>query len=123
MDLHDEDHEACVVLFEKIAETIAIPAPVLVELDWLGESRRVPARESVLRSIEDGSALVVDLTLADYRRIRELCRQYADLRLGFVDAAVMATVERLGETKVATLDHRHFSVIRPRHTRALTLVP
>lgn len=32
-----------------------------------------------------------------------------------VDAAVIAVCERLGETKVATLDRRHFSVVRPRH--------
>jgi hypothetical protein len=32
-------------------------------------------------------------------------------------------VERLGESKLATLDHRHFTVVRPRHLPALRLVP
>jgi hypothetical protein len=32
-------------------------------------------------------------------------------------------VERLNEPKVATLDHRHFSTLRPRHVDALRLVP
>ena len=41
------------------------------------------------------------------------CATYADLRVGFVDAAVLAVVERLRETKLATLDHRRFSVMRP----------
>jgi predicted nucleic acid-binding protein len=36
---------------------------------------------------------------------------------------VIATAERLGVTEVATLDRRHFSVVRPRHTPALTLLP
>ena len=49
--------------------------------------------------------------------------RYADLSLGVVDAAVIATAERLGVTEVATLDRRHFSVVRPRHTPALTLLP
>jgi hypothetical protein len=31
--------------------------------------------------------------------------------------------ERLGVTQVATLDHRHFRAVRPKHTDALTLLP
>jgi hypothetical protein len=31
--------------------------------------------------------------------------------------------ERLGETKLASLDHRHFSVLRARHCEALRLLP
>jgi uncharacterized protein len=56
--------------------------------------------------------------------------RYADADLGFVDAAVMAVVERLGETKLATLDQRHFRLVRPRqrlvrprHVDAVILIP
>ena len=42
-------------------------------------------------------------------RAAELERTYATLDLGLVDAAVVATCEQLGETKVATLDRRDFS--------------
>jgi uncharacterized protein len=45
------------------------------------------------------------------------------VRVGFVDAAVPAIVERLGEPKLATLDRRHFSIMRPRHVDALELLP
>ncbi|MDQ3092152.1 MAG: VapC toxin family PIN domain ribonuclease, partial [Actinomycetota bacterium] len=45
------------------------------------------------------------------------------LPLGTVDASVVATAERLGIAEVATLDHRHLSVVRPRHVDALTLLP
>jgi predicted nucleic acid-binding protein len=45
------------------------------------------------------------------------------MRLGFVDCAVLAVVERLGEAKLATLDHRHFAAVRPAHRKALTLLP
>jgi hypothetical protein len=47
----------------------------------------------------------------------ELVGTYLDLPLGIVDAAVIAIAERLGLTEVATVDHRHFSVVRPRHSR------
>jgi predicted nucleic acid-binding protein len=52
-----------------------------------------------------------------------LLKTYADLKVGFVDCAVLAATERLGEPKLATLDHRHFGVMRPRHVEALELLP
>jgi uncharacterized protein len=53
------------------------------------------------------SALVIeDLTREDYERVRELLQTYADLKVGFVDCAVLAVTERFGEPKLATLDHR-----------------
>jgi predicted nucleic acid-binding protein len=65
----------------------------------------------------------VELILEDYARVSDLLERYRDLNLGFVDAAVLAVVERLGERKLATLDHRHFATARPRHTDTLTLLP
>jgi hypothetical protein len=40
-----------------------------------------------------------------------------------VDASVLALVERLGEERLATLDHRHFGMLRPAHAEALHLLP
>ena len=45
-----------------------------------------------------------------------------DLRIGFVDAAVLAVTERLGEPKLATLD-RPFTLMKPRHVDELELLP
>lgn len=46
-----------------------------------------------------------------------------DLPLGIVDAAVITIAERLRLTAIATLDRRHFTVVRPRHTAAFVLLP
>jgi predicted nucleic acid-binding protein len=46
-----------------------------------------------------------------------------DLPLGMVDASVVALAERRELEVIATLDERHFRVVRPRHTRAFTPVP
>jgi predicted nucleic acid-binding protein len=123
MDVDDADHEACARLLTEVDEELVVPAPVLVELEWLGLSRGIPARDAALADVTAGTLLVADLTLEDYARIGELCAVYEDLRLGFVDAAVVAVVEQYREPRVATLDHRHFSVVRPRHVRALELLP
>ena len=56
-------------------------------------------------------------------RAAQLEREYADLDLGFVDASVISLCERLEEEKVATLDPRDFSLVRPRHCHALPLLP
>jgi predicted nucleic acid-binding protein len=77
----------------------------------------------VLRDILAGGYSIQSLTQEDYARTLDVCIQYADSDIGFVDAAVLAIVERLGETKLATLDHRHFGMLRPRHVAALTLLP
>ena len=65
----------------------------------------------------------MELTAEDYRRAAELVRTYSDLPLGTTDATVIALCERLGLSEVATLDRRHFTVVRPRHVEALTLLP
>jgi predicted nucleic acid-binding protein len=44
------------------------------------------------------------------------------LPLGGVDAAVIAVTERLRVTEIATLDRRHFTVVRPAHVEAFTLL-
>lgn len=97
---------------------------MLVEFDHFASRQRERRAVSVLLDdIERGAYEVEDLLASDYRRVHELLNTYADLRVGFVDAAVLAIVERLREPKLATLDHRHFSVLRPRHVQALELLP
>ena len=124
MDRADADHGVCADLLSESAEQLVVPAPVVVELDWLAGSRLGPEPfVAFLDDVEHGETMIIDLLPADYGRARELLARYADLKLGFVDAAVVAVVERLGEHKLATLDRRHFGTIRPRHVEALELLP
>ena len=124
LDAGDQQHDAGRQLFESPHERRVVAAPVLVELDHL-LSRQIgsDAFPALLETIHRGELDIVDLSNRDYVRVQELMRTYADLRVGFVDAAVLAIVERLREPKLATLDHRHFSVMRPRHVDALELLP
>jgi predicted nucleic acid-binding protein len=66
---------------------------------------------------------LVDLVAADVRRAASLVRTYADLPFGTTDATVVAIAERLGTIEVATLDRRHFTVVRPAHTDVFALLP
>jgi hypothetical protein len=124
LDRSDQDHAACRSLIEAAEEPLVIPAPVLVEVDYWIHQRLTPGvLVALLADIESGAYRVADLEHSDYTRVRELCDRYADADIGFVDAAVLAVVERLGETKLATLDRRHFSLLRPRHRESIDLLP
>jgi len=124
LDRSDQDHAACRALIEQSPEPLLVPAPVLVEVDyWISQRLGPGALVALLADIETGAYRVVDLVMADYARVREVCDRYADADIGFVDAAVLAITERLGERKLATLDRRHFGLLRPRHCDALELLP
>ena len=124
LDRSDADYEPCRRLIESAVEPLVIPAPVLVEVDYWIHARLHPGvLVALLDDILAGAYRVEDLRPADYRRVRALCDRYDDADIGFVDAAVLAIVERLDEPKLATLDHRHFGMLRPRHVNALTLLP
>jgi len=119
----DENHARCRALLAS-GPVVTIPAPVIGEVDWLGRTRgRSEVGDLLLGSVVDGSVLVVDLDVEDWRRVRALGNRYADLPLSVVDAAIVAVAERLEEDTIATLDRRHFAVIRPAHVPAFTLVP
>jgi len=42
-----------------------------------------------------------------------VAERYADTSLGLADASLVALAERLATTRIATLDERHFRVVRP----------
>jgi predicted nucleic acid-binding protein len=121
------DHRACVDLFTGLrlaGRELLVPPTVVAEtafmLEKLGGTR---AEAAFIRSFARRDFVSVDLEDDDYARIDELIEQYDDLPLGTTDASVIALAERLGVAEVATLDRRHFTVVRPRHVNALTLLP
>ena len=84
----------------------------------------VGCKECLSELLRAGAHFVVEPVAAtDWLRIAELVWTYRDLRLGTVDASVVAAAERLGIVEVATLDRRHFSVVRPKHADRFELLP
>jgi predicted nucleic acid-binding protein len=126
-DRDDQDNRACTDLLTGLhlaRRPILVPAPVVAEVGYLlGRTAGAKIEAAFLRSVVAQTITIVDLELADYERMADLVETYADFPLGTTDAAVVAVAERLGITEVATLDHRHFHAVRPRHTNAFTLLP
>lgn len=124
LDAADADHRACSALVADAREDLVVPTLVLAELDyWCHKRLSADAWLVFLDDVIEGAYRTEAPTPADVRRCRHLQEQYKDLHLGVVDASVLALVERLGERKVATLDHRHFATVRPAHATALALLP
>lgn len=124
LDAGDPDHERCRTMVADIAEDLVVPVPVLGEVDyWLRKLSGVGSLSAFAKDVERGGYRLHQLDERDLVRCAELEQTYDSLGLGLVDAAVVVACERLRETKVATLDRRHFTVIRPRHCEVLTLLP
>ena len=97
---------------------------VVTEVAYLLESRLgTEAEVRFLGDLASGTLLVEPVLAGDWLRIAELVAMYRDLPLGTVDASVVAAGERLGISEIATLDRRHFTVVRPRHVEAFELLP
>jgi uncharacterized protein len=87
-------------------------ALVIAEAACLIDRRLGPQAEaSPYDSVLGGQLEVASLDTSDWERIRKLVTTYASLRLGGTDASV------------ATLNHRHFRAVRPRHANAFELLP
>jgi uncharacterized protein len=119
----DPDHERCAALLAD-TDDLLLPGPILVEVDyWLLKLGGPQVWSDFVADVANGAYRLEHPSDVDLMRAAELEGIYADLDLGFVDAAVIALCERLGEMRVATLDRRHFSVVRPSHCEHLTLLP
>lgn len=124
LDAGDPDHARCVRMVGEVGEDLVIPSPVLVEVDyWMLKLLGHDAWRTFVEDVDRGAYRLHHPDPADLARIVEMERTYESLDLGMVDAAVIVTCERLGEPKVATLDRRDFSVVRPNHRDHLTLLP
>lgn len=123
LDSDDPDHPECASLLATDEELI-VPSAVLVELDYLlGKRSRLEVWLAFVDRVAEGGYAIYELDAGQLLRAARLEARYADLKLGFVDAAVFLTCVELREDRVATLDQRHFSVLRTEDGTALRILP
>lgn len=124
VDSDDAWHERVIAWWRSNREPIVVPVCVLPEVCYLLHTRiSQEAEAAFVHSIARGELTIEPLEPEDIARTDTLVRKYADLRLGFVDATVIATSERLDARDVLSTDRRHFSAVKPRHVGALRLLP
>src|SRR5262245_11865571 len=110
----DRHRERCLSVYNSQG-TMYVPQTVLAETAYLmaqvGGNRLVA---NFLLQLSETMFEIIPLIAEDLQRTAELLQQYADTRLDFVDATVIAVAERLDITEILTLDRRDFSMVRPR---------
>jgi predicted nucleic acid-binding protein len=120
----DSHHVACVQvaqndMLDKRIPITAIPETCYLLHKWLGHH----VMRSFVDILRDPIWEIEQVMQGDFVRVEELLRQYADARLDFVDATVVAIAERVDIDTILTLDRRDFYMIRPLHTDHFTILP
>jgi hypothetical protein len=123
----DEDdvyHLTVLQYAASVRSPIIVPAQVVSELCYmLLENLGTESELNFLRTLVKREMLLEAFTLDDLSRAIEILEQYRDAEFGMVDATIMAMAERLKIKTILTIDRRDFSLFRPRHCDAFTLVP
>ncbi len=123
-DSGDPDHLACASLLRQAIRPLVTSPLVIAETSYLIGRQLGPTAEArFVRSVANSHITIEQLTTDDLNRIANLVERYVDLGLGATDASVVALAERLGQDTIATIDHRHFTVVRSQRGMPFTLVP
>jgi uncharacterized protein len=112
VDRNDRDHAVIREIYDENPAAWILPWAILPEVDYLlATELGAKAQEAWLADLADGAFAIEwgrDDDLAAAQRIHA---RYRALRLGLVDAAVLAIAERLKPEAIATLDLRHFAAV------------
>jgi len=112
IDAGERHHRVLRRLFESDPDAWVLPWVILPEVDYLvGKRLGRKVEEEFLEDLADGAFAVAWGDEADVAEARRICRKHRDLRLGLVDACVMAVAERMKAGAIATLDVRDFGAV------------
>lgn len=109
VDAADAAHGRAVEALGSEVEAAIVPQATLPEVCYLIGSRLGAAREA---------DFVRHLAASDWR-----VEPSTDADLPRVDARVVAIAERIGVTRIYTIDRRHFAMIRPGRLDRFELLP
>jgi len=115
IDADDRHHKVLRGVFESGGTPWVLPWAILPEVDYL-LSAHVGARaeEAFLSDLAAGIFAIEWGREADLLEAERICRRHRALRLGLVDAVVIAVAERLKAEAIVTLDLKHFGAVRIR---------
>lgn len=120
----ESQHATTLGIISGIRENIILPVPAITETAYLlKRDIGIEAAADFVASLSSTALTLESPEPNDYQRAAEVMRQYADARLDFVDAIIVAIAERLEITCILTLDQRDFRIIHPRHCESFDLLP
>ena len=119
----DSRHLEVVPIYKQFS-SILLPQTVLAEVAYLvGRDAGINTVVAFLQGLSASKFLLTALTETDIARVAAILKTYADSRIDFVDATVMAVAERYSITKILTLDQRDFRLFQPAHCKSFEILP
>ena len=123
-DTDEPDHVAVADVLASTAEPLIVSPYVVAELDYLVASRLGTTAElAVLRELAGGAWDLPSVEQAEIARAAEVIERYEDQSVGVADASNVVLAHRFGTRTIATLDRRHFNVLRPIRGGRFRVVP
>ncbi|MBA2592433.1 MAG: PIN domain-containing protein [Gammaproteobacteria bacterium] len=115
IDADDRYHGYMRDLYERDPDRWVVPWAVLPEVDYLVASHVGDEAARVFMADVAEGIYAIDWGIpADLARAQDVNQRYRALRLGLVDAVVIAIAERRHSKVIATLDLRHFGAVEIR---------
>jgi predicted nucleic acid-binding protein len=119
----DPDHHDVVDLLNQGDQLIVSPY-VIAELDYLLATRAGQRVEvQMLVDVSSGSFELPIMGAADLLSCAEVISRFAAQNIGVADASLVVLADRYQTNRIATLDHRHFSVLRNKNNERFTILP
>jgi predicted nucleic acid-binding protein len=123
-DRSEPDLEAVTRVLDETGEALVVSPYVAAELDYLVASRLgVDVELAVLRELAGGAWELAPFGPGDIAQACAVIERYADQSIGLADASNVVLAARHRTTTIATLDRRHFDVLRPSGGGRFTIVP
>jgi predicted nucleic acid-binding protein len=120
----EPQHAAVSAVASGLTEPLAVSPYVIAELDYLIATRiGVDAGLAVLAELGSGAYELAAFGPHDVLRARSVVERYRDQDIGIADASLVVLADRSGTRDLLTLDHRHFSVVRPLTGGRFRLLP
>jgi len=123
-DRDEPDHEALAAVLSQSSEPLVVSPYVVAEVDYLiGTRLGVAAEIAALRELAGGAWDLATIDSTDLARTVPIIERYADHAVGVADASSVVLADRYRTTTIATLDRRHFSMLRPLSGGYFAIVP
>lgn len=120
----DRHHYRVLQIAQRIEPPLILPITVLPEVCYLIATRLGHSvMRTFLKQLVGSDVILEPINSLDLNRTIEILTIYADSKLDFVDSTLVAIAERQNISRILTLDHRDFSIIRPKHTDYFELLP
>ncbi|WP_300591089.1 PIN domain-containing protein [Microbacterium sp.] len=123
-DANEPRHADVARVIDSADGPLIVSPYVIAELDYLVLTRHgTDAEVAVLEELASGAWELAEMTSARIRAATDIVHRYADQPIGLTDASNIVLASAYRTRQIATLDRRHFEVLRFDDHTAVDILP